>query len=111
MSAPPEIWLKTNRRALLATLLVALLFGGAAIGALVYAPQTSYTTELRIVGWLTLAACAYLELSVVYQMTLPRLAYGDGQLWFYLASAEPMKVPIEIVELFFAGQGSSHLPA
>ena len=111
MSAPPEIWLKTNRRALLATLLVVLLFGLAAVGALIYAPQTPYATELRVVGGLTLLICGYLGLSVAYQMSLPRLAYADGELWVYLASAEPTKVPIAIVELFFAGQGSSQLPA
>jgi hypothetical protein len=111
MSAPPEIWLKTNRRALVATLLVVLLLGAAAVAALVHAPRTPYATELRLVGGLALAICAYLSLSVAYQMTLPRLAYADEELWVYLASAEPIKVPIEIVELFFAGQGRSHLPA
>jgi hypothetical protein len=40
----------------------------------------------------------------------PRLAYANGQLEVYLAR-QPLRVPIEIVECFFMGQGPSFLPA
>ena len=39
----------------------------------------------------------------------PRLAYERGELLGYLAPRGPSRVPVELVECFFLGQGPSHL--
>ena len=45
-----------------------------------------------------------------YWMRLPRLAYERGEMLVFLDSAQPTRVPIDIVECFFLGQGDSNLP-
>ncbi len=107
----PETWLRTNRRALLVTLVVALLFVGAGASAVAISPRFWFGGALAVVGWLTLVGAGAFSAMLVYQMTLPSLAYHDGYLLVYLQSAQPVRVPIAIIELFFAGQGISHLPA
>lgn len=106
----PEIWLRTNRRALLVVLLVSLLFVMAGASAVIVSSQFWFGPALAAIGWLTIAFAGIFSAMLLFQTTLPRLAYADGHLWVYLQSARPVAVPIEIVELFFAGQGVSHLP-
>lgn len=107
----PETWLRTNRRALLVALVVALLVVGAGISAVAISPRFWFGNALAVVGWGAVGGAGVFAVMLLYQMTLPRLAYHDGYLLVYLQSAQPTRVPIEIVELFFAGQGVSHLPA
>lgn len=61
------------------------------------------------IGW----AVAILALLVVgalaYSLNVPRLAYEDGYLLVYLRAMRPIRVPIEIVEVFFLGSGPAHL--
>lgn len=45
------------------------------------------------------------------QLRKPRIAYEGGQVLFYLRRGQPIAVPVEIIEAFFAGQGPAHLPA
>ncbi len=47
--------------------------------------------------------------SFLYAMWLPRLAYEDDHLLVYLRSTVPERVPIDVVECFFWGQGPSLL--
>jgi hypothetical protein len=47
---------------------------------------------------------------LLYAMTQPRLAFEGGELLVYLEPTRPTRVPIEIVECFFLGQGPSELP-
>lgn len=106
-----EVWLRTNRRALLIGVAFVGLIVLAAASAIVISGQFWFGPALQIGGWATLGLGSLLVLMLVYQMRLPRLAYCNGHLLVYLKSAEPERVPIEIVELFFFGQGVSHLPA
>lgn len=39
----------------------------------------------------------------------PRLAYGNGELWVFLGTPLPIRVPIDLVECFFLGHGPSLL--
>jgi len=105
-----EVWLRPNRRALMLGLLLPalLLLGGGWLLAV------ALWSGLWI-GWSVLAAVVMLVglglgLQLVFWMRVPRLAYENQHLLVYLESAVPTRVPIEIVECFFLGQGSSELP-
>jgi len=52
----------------------------------------------------------YLIGSLGHSLSLPRVAYEPGELLVFLDSPEPVRVPIEVVEVFFVGQGASNLP-
>lgn len=105
-----EVWLRPNRRALLLGLLLPallLLGGGWLLAVAVWAGLW--------IGWTVLAAVVLLVgvglgLQLLFWMRVPRLAYENEQLLVYLESAEPTRVPIDIVECFFLGQGASELP-
>jgi hypothetical protein len=112
MSPTPEIWLRTNRRALWVALVVTLLVAAAVVaGAVVFASQGEGRAYLLFLAGLFAGGCLLFVAALLYQMNLPRLAYASGELWVYLESATPTRVPIDIVEFFFVGQGSSQLPA
>lgn len=105
-----EVWLRPNRRALLLGMLLPglLLLGGGWLLAV------SLWGQMWI-GWTALSACVLMvgvliALQLLYWMRVPRLAYEDEHLLVYLDSATPTRVPIEIVECFFLGQGASELP-
>jgi hypothetical protein len=61
-------------------------------------------------GWLglILAGASLLAIATyAYAMRLPRLAFEDDHLLVYVRSTVPERVPIEVVECFFWGQGPS----
>ena len=53
---------------------------------------------------------AYLLGLTLYLMRRPRLAYAQGCLLVYLRPGKPIRVPIDVVECFFLGQGPTLLP-
>jgi hypothetical protein len=74
--------------------------------SILFATNTSVT-------WLGLVAAGGSLASLVLLVTWwrrPRLAYFDGELEVYLTGRRPIRVPIEVVECFFKGQGPSLLP-
>jgi hypothetical protein len=105
-----EVWLRTNRRALvMGMVLPGLMFVGGVAG-LVWLRGTGQHW-----GWAALfIPMAVLPLwmlgELVYAMTQPRLAYERGELLVFLEPTRATRVPIEIVECFFLGQGPSELP-
>ena len=102
-----EVWLRPNRRALLCCMAPPLLLTllGAALLAAAILVWSSAT--LAIIGVVTILAgsLSLIGLSRIY--VAPRLAYQDGLLCVYLGRGGPQHVPIEIVEIFFRGQGPS----
>jgi hypothetical protein len=104
-----EVWLRPNRRALGTTLAAALVVTAA--GASLAALGAAWGWWAIAIGVVVIIGGIWFSLSLIYQMTLPRLAYSSGELLVYLESAAPIRVPIDIVELFFAGQSGSTLPA
>lgn len=102
-----ECWLKTNRQALLVAAIVPglLATAGAALLLTGYAwaggPWFYAGAALAAVGSVLVAA-------LLYAMRIPRLAYEDGHLLVYLRTLTPFRVPIDIVEVFFVGQGPAH---
>jgi hypothetical protein len=101
----PEPWLKANRR----------------IHFLALAPLMAVAAAGLLIAWLSrggLRACgaglALLGLLggliVLWHMRFPRLAYGDGCLHLFLRGTTPARVPVDVVECFFSGQGSAGNP-
>lgn len=106
----PEVWLRTNRRALaMGMLLPGLLAAGllAILAVLVISGQ-----HWLLCGLVAVLAAAPLWMvgELVYAMAQPRLGYDRGELLVYLEPTRPTRVPIDVVEVFFLGQGPSELP-
>ena len=106
-----ECWLKTNRRALcLGTIIPAVIF---LLGLGIFSwrwPEWSLITSItRILGGSMMAFGALMVTFLLAGMFRPRVAYKEGNLLLYLRDGPPIEVPIEIVEVFFRGQGPSHV--
>lgn len=106
----PEVWLHTNRRPLLLGMflpaLVVLAGGALIVGGMV----PGWKPIVLIAGILVTLGGLFLLANLVYWLRVPRLAYERGELLIHVAGREPIRVPIEIVEVFFLGQGAATLP-
>ncbi len=105
-----EVWLQSNRRALL----VGLLLPGAWLAAALFSLWLSVSSGQP---WLVSAVCVllgvpplWMVLGLGYALTCPRIAYEPGELLVFAEMHRATRVPIEIVECFFLGQGPSELP-
>ncbi len=103
---PREVWLRANRRALSLGLALPLLLAAAGLLAVMRAGHPA----VAVAGWTLIALAAYLLAGAVHALRQPRLAYQDGRLLVYLDPRGPQRVPVELVECFFLGQGPSLLP-
>jgi hypothetical protein len=111
MSSPtPEIWLRTNRRAL-ATMMVlpTLLLSGCTLG-LIWSLATRQSWFITSMLGLFVFVLLWLFAGLTSAMLQPRIAYQEGELLVYLEFAKATRLPIDIVEVFFLGQGPSELP-
>lgn len=104
------MWLRTNRRALL----LGLIFPGAWLAAALFSMWLSVSSGQP---WYFSAVCLALALpplwmvgGLAYGLTCPRIAYEPGELLVFVEMHRATRVPIEIVECFFLGQGPSELP-
>jgi hypothetical protein len=95
-----EVWLQTNRRAVLLGLIVPLLLGALGIGLLWLGDHPAP----RMIGSISLAMGVVLTLLLIWQLRQPRLAYEQGKLLFFLRSGGPIRVPVEVIECFLLGQ-------
>lgn len=102
-----EVWLRPNRRILAFGILILSLSLAGSVGAIVLASNVAIFAG----GWTVAALSLLLLLYMIRSYLRPRLAYDAGHLLVYLGSARPHRVPIEVVECFFLGQGPSLLPA
>lgn len=102
-----QCWLRTNRRALAA----AFVFPGVAMliaVALGFAALRDGLNPWMLFATVVLTILALvLTLAIVRSMNLPRLAFESGFLLVYLCGRQPVRVPIDAVEVFFLGQGPS----
>jgi hypothetical protein len=105
-----EVWLRPNRRALMLGMLLPGLLLVAGVWLIAVGLLGQLWIGWGVIGGLSVLAATLLALQLMYWMRVPRLAYDEGQLLVYLESTSPTPVPIEIVECFFLGQGSSDLP-
>jgi len=102
-----EVWLRPNRRILGVGIFVLALALVGAVGLI----ATSNHVAVTAAGYTIGALIVLLVFFAIRTIMRPRLAYDDGCLLVYLGSAQPHRVPIELVECFFLGQGPSLLPA
>jgi hypothetical protein len=105
-----EVWLRTNRRALaMGMILPGLILAGSAAGlAWALVTRQHWAIGLALAGGAAFSLWMLGEL--LYALWQPRLAIAGGDLLVFLEPTKPTKVPIEIVECFFLGQGPSELP-
>jgi hypothetical protein len=106
----PEVWLRPNRRALLLGLILPAIL--AAVGGLIVtlALLLQWHWVAHVAAGVILLAAAYLTGNILWLASQPRLAYEPGSLLVYFEPKNPIRVPLEIVECFFLGQGASELP-
>ena len=103
-----QVWLRANRRAILVNASV------LALGAIILAGLSVLLGEApQWIRW-TLAVsslvAAIASVLVLLTIRIPRVAYADGVVFFYLGEAQPVKVPLGAVECFFLGQGPLGMP-
>lgn len=104
-----EIWLHTNRRAIWLGMLLpgSIAALGAALALAAWQLEADW-------WWTALGlACAAAGLamlsSLAWWLNVPRLGYEAGELLVFI-DRQPIRVPIDVVEVFFLGQGPSLLP-
>ena len=107
--AEREIWLRGNRRAIVAgSALPAILGTIGLFGALNLFP-VELTPPLRIAAGILALLSALVGIVMANQSRLPRLAYANRELLVYAGPSKPIRVPIDVVEVFFGGQGATEV--
>src|SRR5262249_961125 len=101
---PFEIWLRTNRRALLFGAIPPALF---AILGLYFALSLGSAARpwWHWIGAAMVLIGLFNVAILLLQLREPRVAYFEGNVLFYLVSGPPIAVPVKVVEGFFLGQG------
>lgn len=105
-----EVWLKTNRRALGLGIVLPAGLVVVGVGLLVWAMGTGQHWGVQLLIVLLLSVPVWMIGELLYALTRPRLGYEPGELLVFLEPTRATRVPIEIVEVFFLGQGASALP-
>ncbi len=103
-----QVWLRTNRRAMLlfAFPLVAL----SALAAVAIVDPWDLGWAVRGPG-IAVAVLAGLGAAAALLLARqPRVAFADGHVLFYIRLGRPTSVPVDVVECFLLGQGPSLLP-
>jgi hypothetical protein len=110
MPSSPETWLRTNRRAL-NTMMVppAILLAGCLAG-LIWSLATQQSWFVLSMLGLFFLVLLWLFAGLISAMFQPRVAYQNGELLVFLEFGRATRVPIDVVEVFFLGQGPSELP-
>jgi hypothetical protein len=105
-----EAWLKTNRRALVLGMILPLGMTALAGSGLAWSMATGQHVALQMLLLVLTAAPLWMAGELLYAFLRPRIAYAPGELLVFLEPTQPTRVPIDIVEVFFLGQGPSELP-
>ena len=105
-----ESWLKTNRRALLLGMIPPAAVSAMGVGGLAWAIATGQSAVVHLIVVIIAVAPLWLVGQVLYVATQPRIGYEVGELLVFVEPARPTRVPIDLVECFFLGQGASELP-
>jgi hypothetical protein len=104
-----EVWLRTNRRALMLGMILPIVL--IVVGLV--GPIVADLHEIAWVRWLGYALAALgvgLLLLIGLQFRIPRLAYQAGELLVYLRGPVPLRVPVEFVECVFLSAGAGQIP-
>jgi hypothetical protein len=105
-----EVWLKTNRRALLLGLVLPVVVSAIGLGGLIWATRSGQHWGLQVVMLLVAAVGLWMVGELAFALTRPRVGYEEGDLLVFLEPGRATRVPINIVEVFFLGQGPGGLP-
>jgi len=105
-----EVWLRTNKRAVLFGMALPLTVGLCGLLLAMGLPGREPAAWMQLVGGGLLLMCAATIVALLVQLRQPRLAYDDRHLLVRLRSGPPIRVPIEVVECFWLGQAPSLLP-
>jgi hypothetical protein len=105
-----ECWLRSNRRVAAIGAIVPAVVG--LVGVLLAAGWlgTGSSSVPRWIGAIVTGVGGVFLATWLYVAGGPRLAYEHGYLVVALRVHRVLRVPIELVECFFLGQGPSHLP-
>jgi hypothetical protein len=105
-----EVWLRTNRRALVLGMVFPAVVCVVSLAAFAWCLGTGRNWALQLV-LLTVGVVALWMVGVMlYAMMRPRVGYEGGELLVFLEPTQATRLPIDIVEVFFLGQGPSELP-
>ena len=94
----PETILGGNRR-------VSTLVLGAELLGLTLLACAAWILDVAVLKFVTVTLGPVATALTVWVGTRPRLAYSDGALVVYLRLLRPHRIPIDVVEVFFLGQG------
>lgn len=104
-----EVWLAPNRRAIWLGCVPPLM--SLAVGVwLVFGKSIGDFLWLRIIGGALIIFGLAMIFLLLGQARIPRIAYEGGEVIFFLGTKEPIRVPLQVVEAFFLGQGPVKLP-
>lgn len=103
-----EVWLCPNRRALLFGLIPPACLLGFGLLLVLAVPSTQ--APFRWLGWGMIGISGLMSAVLVFLLRQPRLARENDQLLVFLGSSGPTRVPLDLVECFFLGQGPSLIP-
>jgi hypothetical protein len=103
-----HVWLRTNRRVMLALAVPLALLAAAA--AVAIADPWQWGWIARGVG-IAVAVPAVLGLAALLLLARqPRVAFADGRVLFYVRLGRATAIPLDVVECFLLGQGPALLP-
>jgi hypothetical protein len=105
-----ERWLAANSRVFFLALAPAVVLATAGL-VLTVVTHFREAPLANVAGWSLLWCGLAATALIVGRMRLPRLAYLRGWLLVYLSGARPIRIPIDVVECFFLGQGPSQIDA
>jgi hypothetical protein len=106
----PQVWLRTNRRAVLLGLILPALLALGGVFLLATAILAEWHWGFLLLSGLIILAALYLTGNLLWISAQPRLAREANELLVYFEQNDPVRVPLDIVECFFLGQGPSELP-
>lgn len=106
----PEAWLRPNRRALVVMMVLPATLLVVAAGALAWSLLTRQPAWMSLSIGIGIFVLLWMLVPLIHMTKLPRLAYDAGELLVYMPPFMPARVPIDVVEVFFMGQGDGDLP-
>ncbi|MFO0913000.1 MAG: hypothetical protein U0795_08580 [Pirellulales bacterium] len=107
-----ETWLRPNQRILGLQLALSGLGCLATLVVAIWIGQGDRSTVVKLLSWLPFLAMAWLVVGLVRALTTPRLQLVDDKLGVHFAAGQSYRIPIDVVECFFLGQGpTGSLPA
>jgi hypothetical protein len=104
-----EVWLHGNRRVYAIALIPGVII---LCGSLLVLTNAFFSAPLwlRVIAAILCGFAGVTNTSLLLWLKRPLLAYSGGHLLVYLRPPQIVRVPIEFVEVFFAGQSETHLP-